>query len=285
GSGSVIHGMHEEQDIMKMGGLKKHMPKTFATFAIGTAAISGFPLLSGFFSKDDILWSAFSSHVGLGGPVLWCVMALTAFMTAFYMMRVTALTFLGKERFDHHHVHPHESPMVMVLPLIVLAILSVVGGYVGFPHHSWIEHWLSPVVGEHAAVEGGAMEWVLMATSVVLGLGGLALGYFMYVVKPELPKRIFESAGAVYNVLYNKYYVDELYDLVIVRPTKAISMFCWRVIDVIIVDGTVLAFGRVSRLTGEVTRLLQTGAIQTYAVFILLGLTATVGYLIYGIHH
>lgn len=312
GSGSVIHGMHEEQDIMKMGGLKKYMPKTFATFVIGTLAISGFPLLSGFFSKDEILWSAYSAHMGLAGPVLWAVMALTAFLTAFYMTRLTCLTFLGKERFDpktigaahstghgHHDDHDHghakddhghghkagvhESPAVMVIPLIVLAILSIVGGYLGFPGHSWLEHWLAPVVGEHHA-EGGSTMYVFMAISVAIGLAGMGFGYFMYVVKPELPKSLFESLSGVHKILFNKYYVDELYDLIIIRPIKAISMVCWKVLDVIIVDGTVLAFGRVSRFAGEVSRLLQTGAMQVYAVFIILGLAATVGYLIYGIH-
>lgn len=310
GSGSVIHGMHEEQDIMKMGGLKKYMPKTFATFFIGTIAIAGIPPFSGFFSKDDILWSAWSSHIGLAGPGLWAVMSFTAFLTAFYMMRVTALTFFGEPRFnpktlgaghghghgshhdeedDHgHHAKPgvHESPSVMIIPLVVLAALSIFAGFLGVPEHSAIEHWLAPVVGEHAAAEGAASAmYAFMAISAVIGACGLGLGYFMYVIRPEIPKKIFESAGLAYKVLYNKYYIDELYDAVIVRPIKAVAMVCWKVFDVIIVDGTVLAFGRVSRLSGEVARLIQTGAIQVYATFIILGLMATVGYLIYGIHH
>ncbi|MBI3557388.1 MAG: NADH-quinone oxidoreductase subunit L [Deltaproteobacteria bacterium] len=309
GSGSVIHGMHEEQDIMKMGGLRKYMPKTFATFVVGTAAISGFPLLSGFFSKDEILWSAFSSHLGLAGFGLWAIMAFTALLTAFYMTRLTCLTFLGEPRFDpkkigaahaaakdhghghgdddheheEHHAKPgvHESPGIMVIPLIVLAVLSVIGGYVGIPHYSAIEHWLVPVVGEPGG-EASSMMWVLMAASVAIGLLGIGLGYYLYVLRTDIPKSIYENFSAIYKILFNKYYVDEIYDALIVRPIKQISMVCWKVLDVIIVDGTVLAFARVSRFTGEVSRLVQTGAIQVYAVFILLGLTATMGYLIYG---
>lgn len=172
----------------------------------------------------------------------------------------------------------------MIIPLVVLAVLSIVGGYLGVPHHSVIEHWLAPVVGEHAA-EANSLEYVLMAVSVLIGLSGIGLGYFLYVVNPALPKKAYESSGFAYKLLFNKYYIDEIYDALIVKPIKAISMVCWKVLDVIIVDGTVLAFGRISRLTGEMTRLMQTGAIQVYAVFIILGLMATVGYLIYGIHH
>ncbi len=172
----------------------------------------------------------------------------------------------------------------MVIPLIILAVLSVIGGYVGIPHYSLIEHWLVPVVGEPAG-EASSMMWLLMAASVAIGLAGIGLGYYMYVVKPEIPKSIFENFGVIYKVLFNKYYVDEIYDAIIVKPIKQLAMVCWKVIDVIIVDGTVLAFARVSRFTGEVSRLAQTGAIQVYGVFILLGLLATMGYLIYGIHH
>ena len=146
GAGSVIHGMHHEQDIMKMGGLRKYMPITYRTFFIGTLAISGIPFLSGFFSKDEILWFAFLN----GSPVLWGIGAVAAFTTAFYMWRVLSLTFNGTERFDHHHLHPHESPATMTIPLIVLAVLSVFGGLLGVPHvighalhfPNLLEHWL-----------------------------------------------------------------------------------------------------------------------------------------------
>jgi NADH-quinone oxidoreductase subunit L len=276
--------MHEEQDIMKMGGLRKHMPKTFATFVIGTLAIAGFPLLSGFFSKDEILWSAFSGHMGLAGPALWSVGTLTALLTAFYMTRLTCLTFMGQERFDHHKVHPHESPNTMVIPLVVLAGLSVVGGFLGLPGHSWIGHWLAPVVGEHAG-EHGAMAYVIMAISVLVGFAGMGAGYYLYVKQPEIPVKIRDSFASVHKLLLNKYYVDEAYDAVIVKPIKGLAVACWKYFDVIVVDGAVLAVARISRFTGEVSRLIQTGSLQVYAAFVLLGLMCTVGYLIYGIRH
>lgn len=306
GSGSVIHGMHEEQDIMKMGGLKKYMPKTFATFVVGTAAIAGFPLLSGFFSKDEILYNSFAAHAGLAGPVLYGVLSVTALLTAFYMTRLTCLTFLGEPRFDpkkigahahnhddhhgdHHDDHAHhapagvhESPNIMVIPLVVLAVLSVFGGYLGFPGYSVLEHWLSPVTGAHHS-EHGSAAYIIMAVSILIGFLGMGLGYFLYVMRPEIPKKIFENAGFAYKVLMNKYYVDEIYDATIVNPIKKISILTWKYFDVLVVDGAVLMFARVSRFTGEFARLMQTGAIQVYAAFILFGLIATVGYLIYGI--
>lgn len=285
GSGSVIHGMHEEQDIMKMGGLKKYMPKTFITFAIGTIAIAGIPPLAGFFSKDEILWSAFSSHMGLAGPGLWAVGALTAFLTAFYMTRMTCLTFFGTPRFDEHHTHPHESPMVMVAPLIVLAVLSCLGGFIGFPGHSWLGDWLAPVVGAHGAAEEGghSMEYVLMAVSVLIAATGVGLAYFLYVLRPEIPKKIFESLSMAHKLLFNKYYVDEIYDVIIVRPLKKISEICWKYVDVLIVDGAILGFAKISKAAGEFGKTLHTGVVQVYAVFILLGLMGMVGYILYGI--
>ncbi len=285
GSGSVIHGMHEEQDIMKMGGLQKYMPKTFATFAIGTIAIAGIPPLAGFWSKDEILWSAFASHHGAGGVALWGVGALTALLTAFYMTRLFCLTFLGKERFDHHEVHPHESPLLMVVPLAVLAVLSIVGGFLGIPHYSALEHWLEPVIGAHSLdAANPSMEWVLMVVSTVIAVIGVGAGYSLFVKNPDTAKGIARSLAGAHRVLFNKYYVDELYDLIFVRPLIAVSNFTWKVIDVIIVDGSVLAVARASRFAGEVIRLFHTGSVQAYAGFMLLGLAALLGYIIYGLH-
>ncbi|MER3330008.1 MAG: NADH-quinone oxidoreductase subunit L, partial [Candidatus Kapaibacterium sp.] len=174
GSGSVIHGMHEEQDIKKMGGLKKHMPTTYKTFLVGTIAISGIPFFSGFFSKDEILWKSYVS----GGWFLWITLAIAAFFTAFYMFRLLFLTFHGKERFDADHVHPHESPKSMTIPLIVLAVLSALGGFIGIPyalgyffsdHPNLLENFLSPVFAQadHILGVGGhevhAIEYILMA--------------------------------------------------------------------------------------------------------------------------
>lgn len=295
GSGSVIHGMHEEQDIMKMGGLGKYMPKTYVTFVIGTLAIAGFPLLSGFFSKDEILYSAFASHMGLAGTWLWAVGTVTALLTAFYMTRLTCLTFLGKPRFNpetigkphgdshgHGHGGVHESPNTMVIPLIVLAVLSVIGGYIGFPGHSILARWLEPVTGAHHA-EHGATAYIIMAVSIVIGLLGMGLGYILYVNAPEIPRRIYENFKMVHKVLFNKYYVDEIYEFIFVNGVKKLSTLCWKYFDVIVVDGAVLAFARVSKFAGDMSRLMQTGAIQLYAAFIVLGIAAAVGYLIYGI--
>ena len=285
GSGSVIHGMHEEQDIMKMGGLQKHMPKTFATFAIGTVAIAGIPPFAGFWSKDEILWSAFASHHGLGGPVLWIVGAITALLTAFYMTRLTCLTFLGEERFDHHHVHPHESPALMVVPLIVLAVLSIVGGLLGVPHYSVLEHWLEPVVGHHSLETAApALEWVLMGVSTVIAFIGVGAGYTLYVKNPSAAQNMARSLAGAHRVLFNKYYVDEIYAALFIEPLKKISMVCWKIFDMIIVDGAVLGVARLSRMTGEVTRLLHTGSVQLYAAVMLVALTLFLGYLIHGIH-
>ncbi len=285
GSGSVIHGMHEEQDIMKMGGLKKYMPKTYVTFLIGTIAIAGIPPLAGFFSKDEILFEAFTSHHGMAGGFLWTVGAITAFLTAFYMTRLTCLTFLGKARFDSHHVHPHESPFLMVGPLMVLAGLSIVGGFIGFPGHSWLAHWLSPVVGKHIIDESlHSTEITLMIVSTLIAFSGVGLGYYLYVKSPEIPAKIKESLAGAYKILFNKYYIDEIYEGCIVTPIRKISEFCWKIIDVIIVDGFVLSFAKISKTAGEIGRQIQTGAIQVYAVAVLIGLLLTVGYLIYGIH-
>ncbi|CAM6054718.1 unnamed protein product [Sphagnum tenellum] len=175
GAGSVIHGMHEEQNIMKMGGLREKMPRTFVTFAIGWLAISGIPPLSGFFSKDEILWQSYASPHG--SVFLWAFGAITAVMTAFYMTRLFYLTFLGEPRHNEATLHVHESPYSMVGPLLVLGVLSALGGFIGFPHFSWIEHWLDPVIPAHGALpsQEGGMEWLFMLISVL----GACLGLFI----------------------------------------------------------------------------------------------------------
>jgi NADH-quinone oxidoreductase subunit L len=285
GSGSVIHGMHEEQDIMKMGGLKKYMPRTFLTFAIGTVAICGIPPLSGFFSKDEILFNAMISHQGAAGPVLWAFGAITALMTAFYMTRMTCLTFFGKPRFDEHKTHPHESPAVMVVPLVILAVLSAVGGFIGIPGASWLAHWLEPVVGAHAELSASehSLEYILMGVSSLIAVSGMAMGYYLYVLRPELPAKVMATFRAVNTVLLNKYYVDEFYDAALVRPIKAFSVLCWKYVDILFVDGAVLGVARLSRRAGNFGRNLHTGVLQIYAASMLLGLLAIVGYVIYGI--
>ncbi|MCM2278043.1 MAG: NADH-quinone oxidoreductase subunit L [Oligoflexia bacterium] len=302
GAGSVIHGMHEEQDIMKMGGLRAKMPVTFATFALGWLAICGIPPFSGFFSKDEILWLAFSSEHG--SVLLWGLGALTAVMTAFYMTRLFTLTFLGKPRFseahgekhghghghgdDHSHGHApagvHESPFSMTGPLQVLALLSLIGGFMGIPHMSWLEHWLAPVIPAHQATGHVAaeMEWVLMGVSVA----GAALGIFLAIrlyADLELPRQFATKWAGLYRVLFNKWYVDELYERTLVRPIHALSQGLWKNFDVAVIDRIVLSFGRASQWSGQTVRTIQTGSIQFYALVLLIGIVLSVGYLIYGL--
>ncbi len=305
GAGSVIHGMHEEQDIFKMGGLKKYMPKTWLVFAIAWLAICGVPGLSGFFSKDEILWMAFASEHG--SPVLWALGAGTAVMTAFYMTRLYRLTFYGEPRFkseghskahgkDHHHDAAdhghghghhggvHESPAVMVVPLQVLAVLSALGGLIGIPHASWLEHWLEPVLPHHAlnASVNPSMEWVLMGLSVAGGVFGMVLAWKIY-SDLKYAESLKAKWAPLHKVLENKWYVDEIYEAVFIRPIQKISEFLWKSFDVKVIDQFVLGFGRVSAWTGQRARVLQTGSTQVYAFMLLVGLVITLGYIIYGL--
>lgn len=299
GAGSVIHGMHEEQNIMKMGGLRSKMPRTFFVFTVAWLAICGIPPFSGFFSKDEILWLTFAGEHG--SKVLWALACLTAMMTAFYMTRLWSLTFLGKPRFDEkkmgaHHGHGghddhghghskggvHESPMVMIAPLGVLAVLSAIGGFMGIPHMSWLEHWLSPVVpsSHHYTVEGW-VEWPLMAFSVVIALAGIfgALKIYKNLDVAEGLKRRFSG---LHKALENKWYVDEIYEAAIIRPIQSLARGTWKIIDVGVIDRVVVGFGRVSQRAGQTVRVIQTGSIQVYAFVVLVGIVASAGYLIYG---
>lgn len=297
GAGSVIHGMHEEQDIWKMGGLKSKMPQTYLTFAIGWLAICGIPPFSGFFSKDEILWQAFSSPHG--SFFLWGIGALTAVMTAFYMSRLFSLTFLGTPRFSEHsskgHSHDghghsqghshgvHESPFVMVLPLAVLAGLSALGGFMGIPHWNWLEHWLEPVIPAHEAVQlsvPASLEWMLMAVSVIGAGAGISLALYLYGDLQKV-KALAVRFSWIQRVLQNKWYVDEIYQAIFVKPIRVLSDVLWKTFDVGVIDRVVLGVGRVSQWTGSRVRVIQTGSIQTYGLVILFGLAATAGYLIY----
>ncbi|MBC7691249.1 MAG: NADH-quinone oxidoreductase subunit L [Methylotenera sp.] len=307
GAGSVIHGMSEEQDITKMGGLRTRMPVTFAVFAIGWLAICGLPPFSGFFSKDEILWQAFSSEHG--SIFLWALGAVTAVMTAFYMTRLFYLTFLGQPRFkevagpgkshaahdSHGHdshakpkdgaIHVHESPLSMTGPLMVLAVLSAVGGLIGIPHMSWLEKWLEPVIPEAAEAATHmvpSMEWVLMGVSVLGAVLGIAYAFNLYKDLAKAAKLKQRYAG-LHKILENKWYVDEFYQGVIVRPIFNLSQALWKNFDVAVIDRVVLGFGRVTQWTGQSARTIQTGSIQVYAFVLLIGLVASVGYLIYGL--
>lgn len=280
GAGSVIFGMHHEQDVTKMGGLKQKMPQTWLTFTAGWLAICGILPFAGFFSKDEILWKAFSSP--LGSTLLWGLGFLTAIMTAFYMTRLFSLTFLGKYR-SEGKIKAHESPKVMVYPLYVLAFLSLAGGFIGIPHFSWLEHWLSPVVadGTHPPVAEASVEWLLMVMSV--GVAALVMYFGLNFYKNlSQAEKVKKQWASVYKTLENKWYVDEIYEWSIVKPIFHLSQTIWKVFDVNVIDRIVLGFGRASVWTGQAIRVIQTGSIQVYAVTILIGLVLTLGYLFYG---
>ena len=304
GSGSVIHGMGGEQDMRKMGGLRAHMPHTFLTFLVATVAIAGIPPLAGFFSKDEILWMAWSN----GFSFQWLLGFAGAGLTAFYMFRLVFMTFFGPEKFDHHHVHVHESPASMTVPLWILAVLSVVGGWVGIPAAlggaNHFHHWLAPVLDVaspaaiHAAAELGsvgpaaafaagaageavhhdALEYVLMFLSVAYALVGILAAYFLYLLKPDLPRAVAEKFRALYDLLLNKYYVDEIYQAVFVDTCLALATFLWAFWDVVVIDGLVNGTGYLVRTLGGGLRRLQTGRVQGYAVTIVFGAVVVLAY-------
>jgi NADH-quinone oxidoreductase subunit L len=272
GSGAVIHALSGEQDIRKMGGLWSKLPVTGKTFAIAALAIAGIPPLAGFFSKDEILWRTFSSEVGHGSPlplILWGIGSLTAVMTGFYMFRLVFLTFFGKSRVApevEHHVH--EAPKSMTVPLIALAVLSVIGGWVGIPAllgrpvgiPNLLEHFLdpvfAPVVHVTPAEHAHALEFGLMVLSVALALLGIWVAYVLYLKRTEIPGRLAQRFSTVYRVVYNKYYVDEAYSAVFVEGWvmgKALASFSGRfdstVIDGVGVDGSAWFTRFTSRLS------------------------------------
>jgi NADH-quinone oxidoreductase subunit L len=282
GSGAVIHAMHEEQDIQKMGGLKSSMPVTSKTFLVGAVAIAGIPPLSGFFSKDEILWKAFSS----GHVALWLIGVVGAGLTAFYMFRLYALTFEGKQRWGHDK-HPHEAPGTMTVPLIILAFLSIIGGFVGVPAslggNNAIEHWLDPVFeganrvmrvsghGEHAT------EYLLMALSVGVASVGIYLGWKWYATASDIPGRLSVRLAPLYRLFFNKWYVDEMYDAAVVSPTvKGADRLLWKGIDIGVIDWTVNALARSVAWVSQTSRVVQTGIAQNYVFVFLLGVVVII---------
>ena len=284
GSGAVIHAMHDEQDIRKMGGLKEYLPITFKTFLIGAIAIAGIPPFAGFFSKDEILWKTFSSEQG--SWVLWLLGVFGAAMTAFYMFRLVTLTFEGKRRFNHH-LHPHEAPKTMTVPLMILAGLSIVGGFVGFPHWSGIEHWLDPVFSSaqyklmSGELSGGIMEYLLMAVSVGIAAAGIYAARWIYLQRIEIAASLQQRYPKVYRLLLNKYYVDEVYDAVIVEPAvKSSEEILWKVVDVTIIDGMVNGSARVVGAIAQTLRKIQTGVAQFYAVVFIGGILFVITWLL-----
>jgi NADH-quinone oxidoreductase subunit L len=268
GAGSVIHGLHGEQDMQKMGGLRRHMPGTYWTMLVGTLAIAGVPPLSGFFSKDEIITGAFMGPHPQ--PVLGVLAYGVAFLTAFYMGRMLFLTFFGQERFDHHRVHPHESPPSMLVPLVVLAILSAVGGLIDVP--GTVHHFIgAPGEEAHATL-------LMLVGAVALALGGLALAWYCYVREPSIPEQAATSAAGLYALLRDKWRVDELYDIVVVRPLFAVATAGARFFDPWVVDGAVNGAGGLVAGLSRAWRRLQTGNLQHVALSFLAGALALLGY-------
>jgi NADH-quinone oxidoreductase subunit L len=255
GSGSVIHALSGEQDMRNMGGMRKKIPWTFWTMMCAAVAISGVPPFSGFFSKDAILVAA-NHHA----PWMYWVGVITAGMTAFYVFRAMFMTFFGEYR-GHAH-HPHESPPVMMIPLVILAALSLGGGYIPIPA------FLANVFPAMESPE----NFSLVVISVVFGLGGIALAYLMYVVKPSLADSLASGLGGLYTAVYNKWYVDEIYDAAVVNPVvKGSETVLWKGADAGLIDGGVNGVGSAARGVGGVLRLIQSGNIRSYATWILFG--------------
>ncbi|MBC7464892.1 MAG: NADH-quinone oxidoreductase subunit L [Bdellovibrio sp.] len=293
GSGSVIHGMHEEQDIRKMGGLKKYMPITHFTFLLGWLAIIGMPPFAGFFSKDEILWQAFSSP--RGHWLLWLAGVLGAVLTAFYMTRLMALTFWGKSRIDKS-VHPHESGLSMTIPLMVLALLSVIGGWIGIPHvigsalgnipNMW-EHWLEPLITKIPAVAGegvehgdSSLEIILMVVSVVLaGLSAIS-AYVMYTKKEGSSAKVAKAFGPAYELVNKKYLVDEAYFAGIINPLVNLSRNLWYYIDVNFIDKATFKIADVANGGGSFVKALQNGNMQQYAMYIGVGVVVVLSFVL-----
>ncbi len=296
GAGSVIHAMSNEQDIRKMGGLKKHLPITYMTFLLACLAIAGIPGFSGFFSKDEILWKAYSSDHG--HLLLYVIGLVTAIMTAFYMFRLLYLTFFGEERMDKHtKEHIHESPKMMTVPLMVLAVLSVIGGFIGMPHvfgtTNYFEEWLAPVMassggheaeaasGAHMSGAGNAaLELTLMFVTVVLAVLAILFARHMYLRKPEKATRVRERFSGLHKLLLNKYFVDEIYGALVVRPLVYFSVFLWKVVDVLIIDGLANGLAVVGQDASEVLKYGQSGRVRGYATVFVAGVVVIVGYLV-----
>jgi NADH-quinone oxidoreductase subunit L len=326
GSGAVIHALGGEQDMRKMGGLKSALPVTFWTFLIGTIAIAGIPPFAGFFSKDEILWQTYST----GHTVLWVVAVIAAFLTATYMFRLLYMTFFGARRTAESHDahadthattaahddahgghgaghggHLHDAPPAMAIALVVLAIGSVLAGFVGVPHvlggDNRIEEFLQPSfhamsgglkgelivetrpmtaaeVAEAARVSPGT-EMSLMGLSTLIALAGIGLATMIWLRRPAMADAWAARFPALHRLLLNKYYVDELYNAVIVQPIKRISQgFLWRGVDAGLIDGTVNGVGLVVRGWSAVLRRLQTGSVRAYAMSFFIGVVAIVGY-------
>jgi NADH-quinone oxidoreductase subunit L len=314
-AGSVIHAIGGEQDMRNMGGLRKKIPWTFWVMTVATFAIAGFPPLAAFFSKDEILWKVWSSEsllpvVGEGfNKFLWLIGIVTAGITSFYMFRLWFMTFFGEYRgakadaghgHDAHdgHGEPHESPMIMIAPLVVLAILSFCGGWVGI--HNKFDGFLSPVTKlqvpntpaaestlmpheQQKSEESGApIELILMITSVGVAVIGFGAAWYLYKAHPEKPGELAKSAGGLYTAVLNKYYVDEFYGATIVKPILLLSTsILWRGIDVAVIDGALNGSAAGAQETSRGVGRMQSGNIRSYAGWVAVGAAVVIGYMVY----
>jgi len=318
-----VHSHDDAQDMRNMGGLKDKTPVTFWTFLAGTIAIAGIPGFSGFFSKDEILWKAYSSPQGHW--LLWLIGVIAAGMTAFYMFRLLFMTFFNECRAGDAAEYIHDSPKTMLVPLCVLAFLAAVGGYLGVPHilggNNLFHHFLEPVMGlgdgkllqdattavahgahqavhaaghavhaaaghavEAAGHHGAAhhpplwVEWMLMIISVAIASFGILVAYIMYIKKRDIPVALAEKYAFLHRLLLNKWYVDELYDIVIISPLRGFSYFLWKGVDVGVIDGIVNGVARIVGWGSSTVRYMQSGYVQSYAISVVFGTVVLLAY-------
>ncbi|NOZ86494.1 MAG: NADH-quinone oxidoreductase subunit L [Deltaproteobacteria bacterium] len=293
GSGAVIHALSGEQDMMRMGGLRRKMPWTYWTFLMSTLAISGCPFFSGFFSKDEILWKALSTSSPVGGWVHTLAYGLglaAAAITAFYMFRLVFLTFHGESRIPDG-VHVHQEKPVMSWPLAVLAFLAVVGGLPGASmfHVHWFEHFLEPVVATANVTQKGfaslqSSEWWAAGGSVLVGLLGFALAFNLYLQRTSGPGYLAARFKRTYDLVKNKYYVDEIYEIFPIKFIYYLALGLWRIVDTLIIDGLcVNGPAYAARGLGYIGRELQSGNLQVYAFWIFIGFSTLLLYLAHGL--
>lgn len=277
GAGSVIHGMGGEQDMRKMGGLRKHMPVTFWTFLIGAAANAGIVPLAGFWSKDEIIVGAWISDSSIG-QIVAILGLVSAFLTSLYMFRLVFRVFFGEERFARD-VHPHESGAWMAVPLVILAVASVFVGFVGFPPEDGAIHHFLLKTFDHAYIHhpSSATLWTFAILSTVVAVGGIVVAYLTYMRKTISATEMAAKFNGVYNYLLNKWYVDEFFMAAVVNPFKDIAMFLWKVVDVRIIDGTVNGVGYGLAASSQRLRRLQTGLVGNYALQIAIGMVVVLG--------
>jgi len=288
GAGSVIHAMHHEQNIQKMGGIWKKIPITYAMMWIGSLALAGFPPFAGFYSKDVILEAAFMSHSPLGKLAYWMGIS-AAFLTAFYSWRLLFLTFHGKTRADHHtYDHAHESPLSMLIPLFVLAAGSIFAGIIGSKIYHMVAAEGNFFSGAIFVREGkiGLLEeihhapFLVKISPLIVGVVAIALAYIFYLVKKDWPAKLANALKPLYKLSLNKWYFDEIYDMILVKPTKKLGDFLWKIIDMKIVDGLpngAAAFCKI--MAGRVSKL-QTGYLYNYSMWMVLGLISLLLFLI-----